>query len=79
MPENIDVSEAEIAVHWQEEKLYPPPKEFAAHANLTDKAFYDRFSLDKFPQCFDEYAELLDWHKRWDQTLDASTAPFWKW
>ena len=79
MPDNIDVSEAEIAVHWQEEKLYPPPKEFADRANLTDKAIYDRFSLDNFPQCFDEYAELLDWYKRWDKTLDTGNAPFWKW
>src|SRR5437870_4233126 len=79
MPDNIDVSEAEIAVHWQEEKLYPPPKHFVAQANLTDKAIFDRFSLDKFPQCFDEYANLLDWYKKWDTTLDTSNAPFWKW
>jgi acetyl-CoA synthetase len=79
MNDQIDVSEAEIAVHWQEEKLYEPPETFIAQANLTDPSVYERFSLDKFPECFNEYAELLDWYKRWDTTLDTSNAPFWKW
>ena len=79
MADQIDVSEAEIAVHWQEERLYPPPAAFVAQANLTDAGIYERFSLDRFPQCFDEYANLLDWYKRWDTTLDTSNAPFWKW
>ena len=79
MAEQIDVSEAEIAVHWQEEKHYVPPAKFIAQANLTDKRVYERFDLDKFPECFNEYAELLDWFKRWDKTLDTSNAPFWKW
>ena len=59
--------------------IIDPPAEFIAQANLTDKSIYDRFSLDKFPECFDEYADLLDWYKRWDTTLDTSNAPFWKW
>src|SRR6266403_2183016 len=77
--EQNDVTEAEIAVHWQEEKKYDPPPKFIAQANLTDKRVYERFTLDKFPECFDEYADLLDWYKRWDKTLDTSNAPFWKW
>jgi len=77
--EQNDVSEAEIAVHWQEEKKYDPPAGFVAQANLTDRHVFERFALDKFPECFDEYADLLDWYKRWDQTLDTSNAPFWKW
>src|SRR5438034_4626524 len=77
--EQNDVSEAEIAVHWQEEKKYDPPASFVAQANLTDKNVFERFSLDKFPECFNEYADLLDWYKRWDKTLDTSNAPFWKW
>ena len=74
-----NVSEAAIAVHWQEEGYYQPPKSFVAQANLTDPKVYERFSLDKFPECFNEYADLLDWYKRWDKTLDTSNAPFWKW
>jgi len=79
IPEQIDVSEAEIAVHWQEEKKFDPSPKFIAQANLTDKTVYTRFGLDNFPECFNEYAELLDWDKRWDKTLDTSNAPFWKW
>jgi acetyl-CoA synthetase len=74
-----DVSEAEIAVHWQEEDYVNPPEKFVAQANLTDKTVLERFSLDKFPDCFKEYADLLDWYKTWDVTLDTSNPPFWRW
>ncbi|BCH23333.1 hypothetical protein MesoLjLc_30440 [Mesorhizobium sp. L-8-10] len=33
-----DVSEAEIAVHWQEEDYVKPTEKFVAQANLTDQA-----------------------------------------
>ena len=72
-------SEAEIAVHWKEEELFYPSTKFIAQANLTDEFVYDRFSLDNFPECFKEYADLLDWYKYWDTTLDTSDAPCWKW
>jgi acetyl-CoA synthetase len=79
MNDQVEVSEAEIAVHWQEEKYYHPSEKFVAQANLKDETVYQRFSLDNFPECFNEYAELLDWYKRWDTTLDTSNAPFWRW
>jgi acetyl-CoA synthetase len=81
MTENSDevVSESQIAVHWREEEYYPPPPPFVAQANANDPAIFDRFSEDKFPGCFTEYADLLDWDKRWDTVLDTSQAPFWKW
>jgi acetyl-CoA synthetase len=79
MEERVDVPEAEIAVHWQEEKLFYPPDKFIEQANLKDNSIYQRFSLDNFPDCFNEYANLLDWYKRWEKTLDTSNAPFWKW
>src|SRR6266478_2313268 len=74
-----DVSEAEIAVHWQEEAYVRPSKTFIAQANLKDASVFDRFSLDRFPECFKEYADLLDWYKTWDVTLDTSHPPFWRW
>jgi len=75
----LELTEAQIAVHWKEEDyLYPTP-EFIQQANLKDPNVDKRFSLDNFPQCFDEYAELLTWYKKWDQTLDSSNPPFWKW
>ena len=75
----LEVSEAEIAVHWQEEAYVHPPEKFIAQANLTDKTVFERFSLDNFPDCFKEYADLLDWYKTWDVTLDTSNPPFWRW
>ena len=77
--EVVETSEAQIAVHWAEEDYYYPSYEFVAQANMTDPAVYDRFSLDNFPNCFKEYADLLDWDEYWHTILDTSDAPCWKW
>jgi len=77
--EGVRVSEAEIAVHWKEEEYFYPPRDFIAQANMTDERVYERFSLDHFPDCFKEYADLLDWYQYWHTTLDTSDAPCWKW
>jgi len=74
-----EASEAEIAVHWQEEDYVRPATEFIAQANMTNAGIRNRFSLDNFPECFKEYADLLDWYEYWDTTLDTSDAPCWKW
>ncbi len=73
------VSEAQIAVHWQEEEYIHPSPQFVSQANMTDPGIFDRFSLDNFPECFKEYADLLTWYQYWDTTLDTSDAPCWKW
>jgi acetyl-CoA synthetase len=73
------VSESQIAVHWREEEYIYPPESFVRQANANDSAILDRFTEDKFPDCFTEYAELLSWDKKWDTVLDTSNAPFWKW
>jgi acetyl-CoA synthetase len=77
--ETQEVSESQIAVHWREEEYFPPPPAFVQQANASDPAIFERFTEDKFPDCFTEYADLLSWDKRWDTVLDTSTAPFWKW
>src|SRR5499427_6046325 len=74
-----EASEAEIAVHWQEEDNVNPPEKFVFQANLTDKTVFERFGLDNFPDYFKEYADLLDWYRTWDVTLDTSNPPFWRW
>ncbi len=81
MTENpeMQVSESQIAVHWREEEYYPPPEQFVRQANANDPAILARFSEDKFPDCFTEYADMLSWDKPWDTILDTSNAPFWKW
>jgi len=77
--ETTGTSEAEIAVHWGEESYIHPTTEFIAQANMTDEGIYKRFSLENFPNCYKEYADLLDWYEYWHTMLDTSDAPCWKW
>ena len=77
--QKAEFSEAEIAVHWREEPLINPPPQFIGQANLTDPAIFERMSLEHFPECYREYADLLTWYKYWEKTLDTSHPPFWKW
>jgi acetyl-CoA synthetase len=74
-----NLTEAEIAVHWKEEEYFLPPAKFTGQANLTDPSIMERFGLDRFPECFREYADLLTWDQYWHTTLDTSNAPFYKW
>src|SRR5579884_4336372 len=73
------LSEAQIAVHWREEEYYPPPASFQEQANAGDESILERFREDRFPECFEEYAEMLDWDRRWDTIVDTSNPPFFKW
>ena len=75
----VQTSEAQIAVHWQEEEYFHPSTKFIAQANMADEGVYERFSLDNFPNCFKEYADLLDWYEYWETILDTSDAPCYKW
>jgi len=75
----LQASEASIAVHWQEEELVYPSPQFIAQANMVDPDVYNRFSLENFPNCFKEYADMLDWYEYWHTILDTSDAPCWKW
>src|ERR1035437_1932766 len=77
--ESVQVSEAQIAVHWREEEHYPPPARFVGQANAADPAIFERFREERFPECFKEYADLLSWDAYWHTTLDTSNPPFWKW
>jgi len=79
MSSTLELTEAQIAVHWKEEGTIPPPESFVKQANLTDPSVDKRFALENFPQCFEEYANLLTWYKKWDKVLDSSNPPFWKW
>jgi acetyl-CoA synthetase len=77
--EEVEYSETQIAVHWREEEYYPPPEDFKKQANGSDPAVLERFKEENYPQCFEEYAEMLQWDKKWDTILDTSNPPFWKW
>ncbi len=72
-------SEAQIAVHWREEEYFEPPDAFAAQANANDPEILERFSEERFPESYAEYAEMLDWDRKWDTIVDTSNPPFFKW
>ncbi len=74
-----NVSEAQIAVHWKEEEYFDPPVSFIAQANMTDENILERFGEENFPNCFKEYADMLDWYEYWHTLLDDSNPPFFKW
>jgi acetyl-CoA synthetase len=77
--EIVETSESQIAVHWKEEDYYYPSPKFIGQANLTDPSIYERFSLENFPDYYTEFAEMLTWYKYWDEVLDTSDPPCWKW
>jgi acetyl-CoA synthetase len=73
------LTEAQIAVHWGEEGYIEPPPQFREQANLTDPTIRDRYSMDKFPAYFEDFATLLDWDRHWDEVVDLSHPPFYRW
>ncbi len=77
--EDVEYSEDQIAVHWREEEYVEPPAEFRAQANAGEKSILERFAPENFPESFVDYAELLDWDKKWDEIVDTSDPPFFKW
>ncbi|MFZ1155845.1 MAG: acetate--CoA ligase [Solirubrobacteraceae bacterium] len=61
-----------------EVERFEPPAGFQEDALLNDPAVYEQASSD--PQAWwAKQAEELDWFKPWDQVLDDSNAPFYKW
>ncbi|MBS1264128.1 MAG: Acetyl-coenzyme A synthetase [Methanonatronarchaeales archaeon] len=52
-----------------------PGSDFVGQANCTDPGVREA----GFPECFERYAELLDWDEEWDDVLDAGDPPFYRW
>jgi acetyl-CoA synthetase len=61
-----------------EVERFEPPSEFRHAALLKDPAVYERAAADPLAW-WTEQAEQLDWFRRWDQVLDDSNPPFYKW
>ncbi len=74
-----EVSEAQIAVHWKEEEHIKPSNKFILQANMTDVKILDKFGINNFPDCYKDYADILDWYKPYNNILDSSNPPFYKW
>ena len=69
--------EREIAELLERESFAPPP-EFAERALLNDPQVYEEAAAD--PEgWWQRQAEELHWFDRWENVLDESEAPFYKW
>jgi acetyl-CoA synthetase len=77
MSDADESADVELEARLTEQDYFRPPAKFVGQANVSDPAAYDRF--DDFPEGFEEYADLLDWEERWDETFDGSDPPFFEW
>jgi acetyl-CoA synthetase len=69
--------DSELARMLEVERFEPPPA-FQEHALLNDPAVYEQAAAD--PQAWwAKQAEELAWFKPWDQVLEESNPPFYKW
>src|SRR5438477_7492917 len=76
--ELTEVSEAQIAVHWKEEEYYQPSEQFKAQANMRDPRIFEKFGLDRVPDCFKAYPDMLTWFEPYRTVLDTSDPPLWE-
>jgi acetyl-CoA synthetase len=61
----------------QEDRIFPPPPEFAARAQVNDPGIYERAEGD--PEAYwAGWAEQLQWSRRWDRVLEWEP-PYAKW
>lgn len=67
----------------QESRLFQPPAALVKSAAISGRAAYDAMCADAAHDDKEFWANLarghLDWHKPFTQTLDESSAPFYKW
>jgi acetyl-CoA synthetase len=61
-----------------ERETFEPPEEFRREALLSDPSVYERADRD-FQAWWAGEAEKLEWSERWEQVLDDSNPPFYKW
>jgi acetyl-CoA synthetase len=57
---------------------FEPSADFRAKATLNDPAIYEEADRD-WQGWWVSQAEKLDWFQKWDQVLDDSNPPFYKW
>jgi acetyl-CoA synthetase len=73
-PDQIERELAELL----EQETFEPPAAFREKALIADESVYEEAARD--PQAWwAKQAEALDWFERWDQVLDETDAPFFKW
>jgi acetyl-CoA synthetase len=69
---------AAIEAYYLENRTFPPPQEFKAHALITGADVYDDAEADWQGHWARQADDLLDWYRDWDTILDWQL-PFAKW
>ena len=59
--------------------IYNPPEHIIKNATVQEYDKLYRRSIEDREGFWAEQAELLDWYQKWDQVLDDSRAPFYRW
>lgn len=63
----------------QTKDMYYPSQEVIDNANVKDYETLYQFSIKNRQEFWAQEAEKLEWFKKWDQVLDDSNKPFYKW
>ena len=65
----------------QEERVFRPLPQLVIEANVNPQEYAEAMKLasEDYLKYWEEAAKELDWFKKWDQVLDDSDAPFYKW
>ncbi|WP_396613424.1 acetate--CoA ligase (plasmid) [Haloferax sp. S1W] len=75
MSEEVQV---ELEARLAEQAEFEPSAEFVEQANVSDPEIYDEFE-ENWPECWEQAADLIDWDAPYDEVLDDSNPPFYKW
>jgi acetyl-CoA synthetase len=67
-----------LEVHLEEESGISPPKSFVEQANVTSLDSLRELD-DNWPEGWEGPASELEWFEEWDQVLDDSNPPFYRW
>ena len=63
----------------EDEEFYYPSQDIIDHANVKEYDDLYKYSVEHREEFWAEQAENLNWYKKWDNVLDKSNPPFFKW
>src|SRR5215210_7842867 len=62
-----------------EREVFEPPEQFAERALIKDESVYEEAAQDPPAWWAKQSKELLHWHEAFEDGLDDSNPPFFKW
>jgi acetyl-CoA synthetase len=78
MPQEKQIANADVfESHMRENRVFPPPAEFAAKAWIGSEAEYERMyahSVEDPAGFWGDAAEEIEWFQKWEQVIDGSGA-----